>query len=176
MKFVFISLIIAGLLVFLSQTSYAWIAGQMYGYREKMTIPRLCPLQKRADMIHCIHHSVHAICGLMIMVVALASLWPSAGIPVRYIAATACLLLLTDAVIYLVNNLKHNLSARRDEIQRKWKSEKAFGPEHDDEVSLFRTLTELTTKNLIRDLIHAIVFAGLALCHSLAHPVVNFVR
>ena len=168
--FIFISLTVTGLLIFLSQTSYARIAGEMYGYRDLMTIPRLRHLQKRADMIHCIHHSVHAMGGLMIMAVDISFLWPSAGIPVGYIAASACLLLLTDAVIYLVNNLKHNLSARRDEIQRKWKSE------NDDEVSLFRTLTELTTKNLIRDLIHAIVFAGLALCHSLAHPVVNFVR
>lgn len=176
MTFIFISLTVTGLLIFLSQTSYTRIAGEMYGYRDLMAIPRLRHLQKRADMIHCIHHSVHAMGGLMIMAIAISFLWPSAGIPVGYIAASACLLLLTDAVIYLVNNLKHNLSARRDEIQRKWKSEKVFGPEHDDEVSLFRTLTELTTKNLIRDLIHAIVFVGLALCHSLAHPVVNFVR
>lgn len=49
MTFVLISLIVAGLLVFLSQTSYARIAGEMYGYRDQMTIARLHPLQKRAD-------------------------------------------------------------------------------------------------------------------------------
>jgi hypothetical protein len=36
MTFVLISLIVAGLLVFLSQTSYARIAGEMYGYRDQM--------------------------------------------------------------------------------------------------------------------------------------------
>ena len=163
MTFVLISLIVAGLLVFLSQTSYARIAGEMYGYRDQKTIARLRPLQKRADLIHCIHHSVHALCGLLIMMIAVALFRPNAGIPVIWISASAWLLLLVDAVIYLSNNARHNLSGFRDDIQRKWKSEKVFGPEHDNEVSLFRTLSELTAKNLIRDLIHAFVFVALAI-------------
>ena len=163
MTFVLISLIVGGLLVFLSQTSYARIAGEMYGYRDQMTIARLRPLQKRADLIHCIHHSVHALCGLLIMMIAVALFRPNAGIPVIWISASAWLLLLVDAVIYLSNNARHNLSGFRDDIQRKWKSEKVFGPEHDNEVSLFRTLSELTAKNLIRDLIHAFVFVALAI-------------
>ena len=162
MTFVLISLIVAGLLVFLSQTSYARIAGEMYGYRDQMTIARLRPLQKRADLIHCIHHSVHALCGLLVMMIAVALFRHNAGIPVIWISASAWLLLLVDAVIYLSNNSRHNLSGFRDDIQRKWKSEKVFGPEHDSEVSLFRTLSELTAKNLIRDLIHALVFVALA--------------
>ena len=55
---------------------------------------------------------------------------------------------MVDAVIYLSNNARHNLSGFRDDIKRKWKSEKVFGPEHDNEVSLFRTLKELITKKL----------------------------
>ena len=36
-----------------------------------------------------------------------------------------------------------------------------FGPEHDNEVTLYRTLNELTTKNLVRDLLHSAAFAVL---------------
>ena len=163
MTFVLISLIVGGLLVFLSQTSYARIAGEMYGYRDQMTIARLRPLQKRADHIPCIHHSVHALCALLVMMIAVVLFRPNAGTPVIWISASAWLLLLVDAVLYLSNNARHNLSGVRDDIKRKWKSEKVFGPEHDNEVSLFRTLQELTTKNLIRDIIHALVFAVLTL-------------
>ena len=163
MTFVLISLIVGGLLVFLSQTSYARIAGEMYGYRDQMTIARLRPLQKRADLIHCIHHAVHALCGLLVIMIAVVLFRPNAGTPVIWISASAWLLLLVDAVLYLSNNARHNLSGVRDDIKRKWKSEKVFGPEHDNEVSLFRTLQELTTKNLIRDIIHALVFAVLTL-------------
>ena len=163
MTFVSITLIITGVLIFLSQLSYARIAGEMYGYRAQMTILRLRPLQKRADFIHCIHHSVHALCGLLISLAAVLLLRPAAGISIIWIAAPAWLLLSTDAVIYLINNRKHNLTGRRDDIQRKWKSEKVFGPEHDNEVSLFRTLRELTTKSLTRDAIHALAFVILAI-------------
>jgi hypothetical protein len=157
MTFVFISLIVAGLLVFLSQASYAWIAGEMHGHRDQMTIPRLRPLQKRADLIHCIHHSVHAVCGLQAMIIAYALVRPAAGIPVIWISVSACMMLTVDAAVYLVNERRHDLSGVRDAIQRKWKSEKVFGPEHDNEVSLFRTLKELTTRNLGRDIVHALV-------------------
>ena len=147
MNFIFYLLIIAGLLIFLSQTSYARIACNMYGYRDQDTIPRLRPLQKKADVIHCIHHSIHAVCGLMLIPMALA--WISVG---------ALILFATDTLIYLFNNHKHCLCTRRDEIKCKWSKEKVFGPEHDNEVSLYRTLKELTTKNLIRNGFHALVF------------------
>ena len=75
-------LIAAGLLIFLSQSSYARIAGSMYGYRDEMTIPRLRSLQKRADLLHCIHHSVHAICGVLMMIIAAMLLSPQVGLPV----------------------------------------------------------------------------------------------
>ena len=163
MTFISITLIVTGLLIFLSQVSYARITGEMYGYRDQMTIPRLRPLQKRADLIHCIHHSVHALCGLLVMMIAVALFRPNSGIPVIWISASAGLLLTADATIYLVNERRHDLSGRRDAIKRKWKSEKVFGPEHDNEVSLFRTLSELTAKNLIRDLTHAFVFVALAI-------------
>ena len=163
MTFVSITLIIAGVLIFLSQLSYARIRGEMYGYRDQMTIPRLRPLQKRADLIHCVHHSVHAVCGLLIILAAIALLRPVSGMPVIWISASAWLLLAVDTIIYLINNKKHDLIGRRDDIKRKWKSEKVFGPEHDNEVSLFRTLRELTTKNLIRDMTHAMVFLVLTL-------------
>ena len=163
MTFIFITLIVTGLLIFLSQLSYARIAGEMYGYRDQMTIPRLRPLQKRADLIHCVHHSVHAVCGLLIILAAIALLRPTTGMPVIWFSASAWFLLAVDAIIYLINNKKHDLIGRRDDIKRKWKSEKVFGADHDNEVSLFRTLRELTTKNLLRNVVHALVFAILTL-------------
>ena len=163
MTFISITLIVTGLLIFLSQLSYARIAGDMYGYREQMTIPRLRPLQKRADLIHCVHHSVHAVCGLLIIFTAIALVRPPTVMPVIWISVSAWLLLAVDTIIYLINNKKHGLIGRSDDIKRKWKSEKVFGPEHDNEVSLFRTLKELTTKNLTRNMIQAMVFLVLTL-------------
>ena len=163
MTFIFITLIVTGLLIFLSQLSYARIAGEMYGYRDQMTIPRLRPLQKRADLIHCVHHSVHAVCGLLIILAAIALLRLATGMPILWISASAWLLLSVDTIIYLINYKNHDLIGRRDDIKRKWKSEKVFGADHDNEVSLFRTLRELTTKNLLRNVVHALVFAILTL-------------
>ena len=119
MTFVSITLIVTGLLIFLSQLSYARIAGEMYGYRDQMTIPRLRPLQKRADLIHCVHHSVHAVCGLLIILAAIALLRPATGMPILWISASAWLLLAIDTIIYLINNKKHDLIGRRDDIKRK---------------------------------------------------------
>lgn len=158
MTFASITLIITGLLIFLSQLSYAWISGEMYGHRDQMTIARLRPLQKKADVIHCIHHSIHAVCGLMLIPMALALIKPTLGTLVLWISVGALILFATDTLINLFNNHKHCLCTRRDEIKRKWSKEKVFGPEHDNEVSLYRTLKELTTKNLIRNGFHALVF------------------
>ena len=81
---------------------------------------------------------------------------------VIWISASAWFLLAVDAIIYLINNKKHDLIGRRNDIKRKWKSEKVFGADHDNEVSLFRTLRELTTKNLFRDMIHAMDSVGMS--------------
>ena len=153
----FYLLIAAGLLVFLSQSTYAKIAGTMYGYRDHMTIPRLRPLQKKADMIHCIHHSAHAACGLLLICSAIALLKPEMGVPVTWISVAACLILSADALVFISNCCRHRFSTRRDDITKKWKGEKVFGPEHDNEVSLYRTLREITSKNLKRDPFHAAV-------------------
>lgn len=158
MTFASITLIITGLLIFLSQLSYAWISGEMYGHRDQMTIARLRPLQKKADVIHCIHHSIHAVCGLMLISMGFDLIKPTLGISVLWISVGALILFATDTLIYLFNNHKHCLCTRRDEIKCKWSKEKVFGPEHDNEVSLYRTLKELTTKNLIRNGFHALVF------------------
>ena len=166
MNILFYLLIAAGVLVFLSQSSYAKIAGTMYGYRDQMTIPRLRPLQKKADMIHCIHHSAHAVCGLLLICSAIALLKPDMGVPVTWISVAACLILSADALVFISNCCRHRFSSRRDEITRKWKGEKVFGPEHDNEVSLYRTLREITTKNLKRDAFHAAVFILLIIISS----------
>ena len=168
MIFVLISVIIAGLLILLSQSSYARIAGDIYGYRDQMTIPRLRPLQKKADLIHCLHHAAHALCGLLMMVAAITILIPSLNMSVVAVSACAWTVLIADAIVYIVNNHKHRLCERREEIMRKWKGEKVFGPEHDNEVSLYRTLKELTTKNLQRDLFHALAFIALCVISTLA--------
>ena len=68
-------------------------------------------------------------------------------------------------MIFLYNDMKHHLRIRRDEIKRKWKGEKVFGPEHDNEVSLYRTLKELTTRNIQRDLLHMAAFIVLTILH-----------
>lgn len=158
-------LIAAGLLIFLSQSSYARIAGSMYGYRDEMTIPRLRSLQKRADLLHCIHHSVHAICGVLMMIISAMILSTQVDLPVLLVSGIACCLLVIDTMTFLYNDIKHHLRIRRDEIKRKWKGEKVFGPEHDNEVSLYRTLKELTTRNIQRDLLHMAAFIVLTILH-----------
>lgn len=154
-------LIAAGVLIALSQFSYARIAGAMYGYRDLDTIERLLPLQKRADLIHCIHHAIHAICGCLLVVTAITLITPSMGLPVSGISVAAWSMLVCDALVYVFNDIKHQLCMHRDELKRKWSTEKVFGPEHDNEVTLYRTLNELTTKNLVRDLLHSAAFAVL---------------
>ena len=160
-------IILAGLLILLSQSSYAKIAGSMYGYRDQMTIPRLRPLQKKADLIHCLHHSAHALCGLLMAVAAISLHIPSLNVSVVAVSACAWAILAADAIMFIVNRHKHSLVERREEITHKWKGEKVFGPEHDNEVSLYRTLKELTTKNLKRDLFHALAFAVLVMISTL---------
>lgn len=160
-------LILAGLLILLSQSSYAKIAGSMYGYRDQMPLPRLRPLQKKADLLHCMHHSAHALCGLLMMVVAITLLIPSLNVSVVAVSACAWAILAADAIVFIANRRKHSLVEYREEITRKWKGEKVFGPEHDNEVSLYRTLKELTTKNLKRDLFHALAFAVLSMISTL---------
>lgn len=64
---------------------------------------------------------------------------------------------------HLICNKTEQFAIRRDAIKHKWQGEKVFGPEHDREVSVYRTLKEITEKNLLRDAVHAALFALLFL-------------
>lgn len=71
----------------------------------------------------------------------------------------AGLLLTSDAIAFLILNRTRMFTRRRDAIKHKWQGEKVFGPEHDHEVSVYRTLNEITRKNLLRDGLHLTLFA-----------------
>lgn len=143
-------LLIGGLLIFISQASYAYVIAKV----DVSTAER---------RIHCAHHAVHAVCGLLTILAALALLIGSAQPTIVWICATACVLLLVDALTFLISNKTHLFAIRRDAIKHKWQSEKVFGPEHDREVSVYRVLKEITEKNLLRDAVHAALFALLFL-------------
>lgn len=66
-------------------------------------------------------------------------------------------------MVYLVNSRKHMFTYRRKEIKHKWKNEKVFGSDHDNEVSRYRILREITAQNLKRNTLHAPLFVTLAL-------------
>ena len=68
-----------------------------------------------------------------------------------------------DTIDFLIFNKTQQFAIRRDAIMHKWQGEKVFGPEHDREVSVYRTLKEITEKNLLRDAVHAALFALLLL-------------
>lgn len=97
------------------------------------------------------------------MMVSIATLKPSLGIRTEWISAGGCLILLTDNMVYLFNSRKHMFSYRREEIKHKWNNEKVFGPDHDNEVSRYRILREITAKNLKRNTLQAPLFVTLAL-------------
>ena len=150
MTLLYILLMIGGLLVLLSQSSYAYIIGSI----------DFVPVERK---VHCVHHTVHAICGLLTMVVGLAML---AGNHHGVITATcglAALFLLTDALSFVILNKTQKFTIRRDAIMHKWKGEKVFGPEHDAEVTVYRALKEITEKNLLRDGLHLGLFLVLFL-------------
>ena len=143
-------LLISGLLIFMSQASYAHIIAKV-------------DISTSERRIHCLHHAVHSSCGLLTLFTALALL---IGLP-KSLVATVCAiavgLLMIDAIAFLICNKTQQFAIRRDAIKHKWQGEKVFGPEHDKEVSVYRTLKEITEKNLLRDAVHAALFALLFL-------------
>jgi len=58
---------------------------------------------------------------------------------------------------------KHMFSYSREEIKHKRKNEKVFGSDHDNEVSRYRILREITAQNLKRNTLNALLFVTLAL-------------
>ena len=143
-------LLIGGLLIFLSQASYAYVIAKV-------------DISTSERRIHCLHHAVHSSCGLLTLFTALALL---IGLP-KSLVATVCAiavgLLMIDAIAFLICNKTQQFAIRRDAIKHKWQGEKVFGPEHDKEVSVYRTLKEITEKNLLRDLAHIVLFVILFL-------------
>lgn len=143
-------LLIGGLLIFMSQASYAYIIAKV-------------DLSTAERRVHSAHHAVHSVCGLLAILAALALLIGSAQSTIITICATACGLLLVDALAFLICNKTEQFAIRRDAIKHKWQGEKVFGPEHDREVSVYRTLKEITEKNLLRDAVHTVLFVILFL-------------
>lgn len=143
-------LLIGGLLIFMSQNYYAYdIAKVDISTAERRT--------------HCLHHAVHSSCGLLTLFAALAMLIGSPKSLVATVCAIAVGLLMIDAIAFLICNKTQQFAIRRDAIKHKWQGEKVFGPEHDKEVSVYRTLKEITQKNLLRDAAHAVLFVILYL-------------
>lgn len=143
-------LLIGGLLIFMSQASYAYIIAKV-------------DISTSERRIHCLHHAVHSSCGLLTLFAALAVL---IGLPKSLVAtvyAIAVGLLMIDTIAFLICNKTQQFAIRRDAIKHKWQGEKVFGPEHDKEVSVYRTLKEITEKNLLRDLAHIVLFVILFL-------------
>ena len=143
-------LLTGGLLIFMSQASYAYVIAKV-------------DISTSERRIHCLHHAVHSSCGLLTLFAALALL---IGLPkslVATICAIAVGLLMIDAIAFLICNKTQQFAIRRDAIKHKWQGEKVFGPEHDIEVSVYRTLKEITEKNLLRDAVHAVLFVILFL-------------
>ena len=143
-------LLIGGLLIFMSQASYAYIIAKV-------------DISTSERRIHCLHHAVHSSCGLLTLFAALAVL---IGLP-KSLVATVCAiavgLLMIDTIAFLICNKNQQFAIRRDAIKHKWQGEKVFGPEHDKEVSVYHTLKEITEKNLLRDLAHIVLFVILFL-------------
>ena len=143
-------LLIGGLLIFMSQASYAYIIAKV-------------DISTSERRIHCLHHAVHSSCGLLTLFAALAVLISLPKSLVATVYAIAVGLLMIDTIAFLICNKTQQFAIRRDAIKHKWQGEKVFGPEHDKEVSVYRTLKEITEKNLLRDLAHIVLFVILFL-------------
>ena len=143
-------LLISGLLIFMSQASYAHIIAKV-------------DISTSERRIHCLHHAVHSSCGLLTLFAALAVLISLPKSLVATVCAIAVGLLMIDTIAFLICNKTQQFAIRRDAIKHKWLGEKVFGPEHDKEVSVYRTLKEITEKNLLRDLAHIVLFVILFL-------------
>ena len=143
-------LLIGGLLVFLSQASYAYVIAKV-------------DISTSERRIHCLHHAVHSSCGLLTLFAALALLIGSPQPLVATVCAIAVGLLMIDTIAFLICNKTQQFAIRRDAIKHKWQGEKVFGPEHDREVSEYRVLKEITEKNLLRDGVYLLIFITLFL-------------
>ena len=138
-------LLIGGLLIFMSQPSYAYVIAKV-------------DISTSERRVHCLHHAVHSSCGLLTLFAALAVLISLPKSLVATVCAIAVGLLMIDTIAFLICNKTQLFAIRRDAIKHKWQGEKVFGPEHDKEVSVYRTLKEITEKNLLRDLAHIVLF------------------
>ena len=143
-------LLIGGLLIFISQASYAYVIAKV-------------DISTSERRIHCLHHAVHSSCGLLTLFAALTLLIGSPQSLVATVCAIAVGLLVIDAISFLICNKTQLFAIRRDAIKHKWQGEKVFGPEHDREVSEYRVLKEITEKNLLRDGLHLLLFITLFL-------------
>ena len=141
-------ILLGGILIFLSQSSYARVIAQV-------------DLSTSERRVHCIHHAVHSTCGILVIFLAIALLKGDCQPIINIACAIAAVILVGDAATFLILDRIKQFTLRRDAIVSKWKSEKVFGPEHDGEVSVYRTLKEITEKNLLRDGLHLMLFAAL---------------
>lgn len=146
-------ILLGGVLLFLSQSSYARVIAKV-------------DLSTSERRVHCAHHAVHSVCGILVMLLAVALLKGYSQTFINAVCVVAASILVADAVVFLVLNQVKGFAVRRDAIVRKWQSEKVFGPEHDSEVSVYRTLKEITSKNLLRDGLHLLLFVALFLLTS----------
>ena len=146
-------ILLGGALLFLSQSSYARVIAKV-------------DLSTSERRVHCAHHAVHSVCGILVMLLAVALLKGYSQTFINAVCVAAASVLVADAVVFLVLNQVKGFAVRRDAIVRKWQSEKVFGPEHDSEVSVYRTLKEITSKNLLRDGLHLLLFVALFLLTS----------
>ena len=152
---VILYLVLIGMLfVFMSQISYARIIANV-----DFTAPE--------RKVHCVHHAVHALCALLEMVAVIGILKGDCQVAVLVLCSVSCGLLAADALAFAVLNRTRRFALRRDAIRLKWKGEKVFGPEHDHEVSVFRTLKEITEKNILRDGLHMALVAALGMASLL---------
>lgn len=143
-------ILLGGLLVFLSQSSYAYVIAKV-------------DISTSERRVHWTHHTVHSVCGILVMLLAVALLKGDCLPFINVACAIAGALLVVDAVVFIVLNKVKQFAVRRDAIMWKWKGEKVFGPEHDREVSEYRVLKEITNKNLLRDGLHLLLFVTLFL-------------
>lgn len=141
-------ILIGGILIFLSQSSYARVIAQV-------------DLSTSERRVHCIHHAVHSACGILVTLLVIALLNGDCQPIINITCAVAAVILVGDAATFLILDRIKQFTLRRNAIVTKWKSEKVFGPEHDDEVSVYRNLKEITEKNLLRDGLHLMLFAAL---------------
>ena len=143
-------ILLGGLLLFLSQSSNAFVIAKV-------------DVSTSERRVHCAHHTVHSVCVMLGLFLAIALLKGDCQPLINVVCAIAGALLVVDAVVFVVHNKIKQFAVRRDAIVWKWKGEKVFGPEHDKEVSEYRVLKEITNKNLLRDGLHLLLFVALFL-------------